>query len=139
MLRILTAGCMIVERTGMVDIDAAADFQRKRVERILAARRERWAIAAADAERIVAMIVRKYQPDAVYQWGSVLRPEKFTEVSDIDIAVEGVDDPAQFSELLGEAEDMTRLPLDIVQLEHIEPEFRELIVRYGRCVHERTN
>lgn len=123
----------------MVDIDAAAEFQRKRVERILAARRERWAIAAADAERIVAMIVRKYQPDAVYQWGSVLRPEKFTEVSDIDIAVEGVDDPAQFSELLGEAEDMTRLPLDIVQLEHIEPEFRELIVRYGRCVHERTN
>ena len=122
----------------MVDLDAAAEFQKKRVERILAARRERWTVAAADAERIIAMIVQKYQPDAVYQWGSVLRPERFTELSDIDIAVEGMSGERFFA-MLGEAEDLTRLPLDIVQLEHIEPEFRELIVRYGRRVYERRN
>ena len=122
----------------MVDLDAAAEFQKKRVERILAARRERWTVAAADAERIIVMIVQKYRPDAVYQWGSVLRPERFTELSDIDIAVEGMSG-ARFFAMLGEAEDLTRLPLDIVQLEHIEPEFRELIVRYGRRVYERRD
>ena len=122
----------------MVDLDAAAEFQKKRVERILAARRERWTVAAADAERIIVMIVQKYRPDAVYQWGSVLRPERFTELSDIDIAVEGMSG-ARFFAMLGEAEDLTRLPLDIVELEHIEPEFRELIVRYGRRVYERRD
>ena len=121
----------------MVDIKAAARFQRERAARIAAARRRRWEAAEADARRIVEMIVDRYRPAAVYQWGSVLRPDRFTELSDIDIAVKGVLDVRQFSALLGDAETMTDFPIDIVQVERIEPEFRDLIVTYGRCMHER--
>ena len=32
---------------------------------------------------------------------------------------------------------MTEFPVDIVQLERIEPEFRELLLKKGRIVYER--
>jgi len=94
--------------------------------------------AASDAERIIAMIVRDYEPRRVYQWGSLLRPGAFRAYSDIDIAVEGVTDPEQFFALLGQAQAMTRMPVDIVQMEKIAPEYAEDIRRSGRLVYERT-
>ena len=61
---------------------------RDRIE-VLEGRR---AQAVSDSGAIVDMIVRKYQPVRVYQWGSVLRPGGFRDYSDIDIAVEGIAD-----------------------------------------------
>ena len=93
--------------------------------------------ATADAERIVAFIRDAYRPTRILQWGSVLEPELFREYSDIDIAVEGISDAEKFFSLLGDAEKMTEFPVDIVQLERIEPEFRELLMQKGRIVYER--
>ncbi|MFW5643112.1 MAG: hypothetical protein ACOCYQ_03710 [Alkalispirochaeta sp.] len=42
-----------------------------------------------------------------------------------------------FFTLLADAEKMTDFPLDIVQLERIEPEFRELLLQKGRIIYER--
>ena len=93
--------------------------------------------AAQDATAIVAMIRERYRPQRIYQWGSVLHPQRFREYSDIDIAVEGITDPESFFRLLGDAEALTSFPVDTVQLEHVEPAYRTLIQRHGAIVYER--
>ena len=94
----------------------------------------RWREAVADSAAIIEMIKAEYNPRAVYQWGSVLNREQFSSISDIDIAVEGLQSAEAFFELIGKAERLTRLPLDIVEIEHVEPAYVRLIKEYGRCV-----
>ena len=93
--------------------------------------------ALQEAEAIVAMIAAEYGPERIYQWGSVLRPGGFKEYSDVDIAVEGVGDARAFFSMLAVAEKMTRFPLDLVQIERIEPEYAEDIRQHGRVVYEK--
>lgn len=108
--------------------------QRKR--RIRASRnRALWRKASRDADRIVETIVREFEPCGVYQWGSVLTPEAFDEHSDIDIAVEGLGSARRYFELLARVESMTGFPLDLVEMEHIEPAYAALIRRHGRRRH----
>ena len=70
------------------------------------------------------------------QWGSLLDLEQFDENSDIDIAIEGITEAERYFALLGDAMEMTRFPLDIIQLEKIEPEFAELILLKGKIIYE---
>ncbi len=95
--------------------------------------------AVADCSAIVRMIVQRYNPIRIYQWGSLLRPELFREYSDIDLAVEGVREPEQFFRMFGDAERMTGFPLDLLDIEKIEPEFAEIIKMKGIVVYEREN
>ena len=97
---------------------------------------ERFHAATKDFDRIVRMIVEKYRPRRIVQWGSLLRPDHFDEHSDIDIATEGILDAETWFALLGDAMELTRFPLDIVQLEKIEPEFAAQILRKGKVVYE---
>jgi predicted nucleotidyltransferase len=113
------------------------DFLERRQARRQEKRRALHEQAARDADAIIAMIRERYDPARIVQWGSVLAPERFREYSDIDIAVEGLLDPEQFFSVIEEAEDLTSFPVDIVQLERIEPEYRELILQKGRVVYER--
>ncbi|TVQ36201.1 MAG: nucleotidyltransferase domain-containing protein [Spirochaetaceae bacterium] len=92
--------------------------------------------AAAQARDVVELIGQRYRPRRIIQWGSVLHPELFREFSDIDIAVEGITDPELFFRLVGDAEKLTTFPLDIVQLEQIDPAYRALILRKGVVVYE---
>ncbi len=94
--------------------------------------------AAADAHAIIDMIVEKFRPNRIYQWGSLLRPGGFKPYSDIDVAVEGVVDTERFFALLGQAQSLTDFPVDIVQLEKIAPEHADDIRKYGRLVYERS-
>ncbi len=116
--------------------DAAA-FLRAKHERIVAANRQRWEQARADAGRIIAHIAAQYHPRRIYQWGSVLRPERFNEMSDIDIAVEGIDSAERWFALYGDAMKMTDFPLDLVQFERIEREYRAYIIEHGKVMYER--
>ncbi|TVR66317.1 MAG: nucleotidyltransferase domain-containing protein [Spirochaetaceae bacterium] len=93
--------------------------------------------AEADARRIVELIRSRYEPHRIVQWGSLLDPESFREYSDIDIALEGITEAETFFRLLAEAEQLTSFDLDIVQLERIEPEYRDLILRKGKVLYER--
>jgi predicted nucleotidyltransferase len=99
-------------------------------------RRRLWAQAKQDADAIVAMIIELHSPVRIYQWGSVLEPAHFAEYSDIDIAVEGLRGPEEYFALIGQAEKLTRFPIDIVEIEHIEPEYAEIIRTYGVLRHE---
>lgn len=93
--------------------------------------------AVADVKDIVNMIVERYDPIRIYQWGSVLRPGGFRDYSDIDIAVEGITDAQPFFRMLADAQALTHFPLDIVQIDKIAPEYAEDIRHHGKVVYER--
>ena len=84
------------------------------------------------------MIIEKYNPAALWQWGSLLDQKHFSEISDIDIALEGVVDPAVFFKILKDAEGMTSFSLDIIQMETVEPIFAAKIKQNGKVIYERN-
>ena len=100
---------------------------------------QRFQRATVDAERIIHMIIDRYAPTSIYQWGSLLEYRRFNELSDIDIAVTGLSQASTVFHLMGDAEDMTDFPLDIVELERIAPLHRESIIRKGKLVYERPS
>ena len=95
----------------------------------------RFRVAWADFDRIVAMIAREFAPRRIWQWGSLLHRRHFSRRSDIDIAVEGLGSAERLFRLHARAEELTRLPLHIVELERIQPEYAHLIRTSGRLVH----
>ena len=120
------------------DIQAARrSLAKRRLKRKLALD-ERFEDATRDFEQIIKMIIKQYNPGAIYQWGSLLNRDAFSEISDIDVAVQGIKSAENFFSLCRDAEELTDFPLDIVELEKIEPEFKDLILDYGRKVYERT-
>lgn len=84
-------------------------------------RRARLEKARADFDIIVAHIIQKYRPIRVYQWGSLLDDRRFTEISDVDIALEGLQGPLDGLHVLADAEEMADIAVDIVELERIHP------------------
>lgn len=95
--------------------------------------------AQLDFERIRDMLIQKYHPKRIYQWGSLLRPERFRDISDIDIAVEGLDDPLAGLHALDEACGLTRFPVDLVEMERIHPAHAKTIREEGKLVYESTS
>lgn len=125
------------EQNKTFNIQAAAENLRKRFEKRNQERLRLHEKASQDCAAIIEMIIGKYNPRRIYQWGSLLNPVQFNENSDIDIAVEGVIPVEDFFGLLGDAMRMTGFSLDIIQIEKIEPEFAEKIRRHGKVVYER--
>lgn len=119
------------------DIETVRAFVRRREARRKRLLEERLAEARRDFDRIVQYLIREYRPLRIYQWGSLLHPERFSEISDIDIAVEGLTDPLAGLDAAAGAERLTRLPVDLVELERIHPAHAESIRREGRLIHER--
>jgi predicted nucleotidyltransferase len=123
-----------------VGFDYAAAAQRLRTreaERVSDLDR-RLQQARQEAAAIIAMIVAKYEPTRIWQWGSLVHGRGFSTVSDIDIAVEGVTEPARFFAMFGDAEELTTLPLDLVQIEKIEPVHADSVRRKGLLVYDRS-
>ena len=118
------------------DIQAArrhlAERERLRQEKL----DERFARACQDVDAIIAMAVRVYDPERIYQWGSLLDRDRFTEASDIDLAVEGMGPVERFFNLVRDAEALTRFPLDLVEMERVDPLHARSIREKGRLVHE---
>ena len=120
----------------MLDIKKIKENLHKREKIKKQSRLKRFDAATRDFSAIVQMIINRYSPKKIVQWGSLLLSEQFDENSDIDIAIEGIVDAARYFALLGDAMELTRFPLDIVQLEKIEPEFAELILLKGKVIYE---
>jgi len=121
----------------MIDIQKARATLERRVDERARANGARHEQAVRDAKAIVEAIAREYHPSRIWQWGSVLSPGTFGPRSDIDIAVEGITDAETFFRLLGDAMQLTRFRVDIVQMERIEPEFADIIRMKGKVVYER--
>ena len=82
-------------------------------------------------------MIKRYNPVKIYQWGSLLKADGFDMNSDIDIAVEGINSTENFFELYGEALSMTNFPIDIVEMEKIDPIHAESIKKHGKVVYEK--
>lgn len=95
--------------------------------------------ATDDFDKIVKMIIKKYNPGRIYQWGSLLNKETFSEISDIDIAVEGIISAQTFFAMYRDADKLTRFPLHLVQIEKIRPVYAKWIKRDGQIVYEKRN
>ena len=98
---------------------------------------DRFRRASDDFSAIVSMTIRDYAPLRIWQWGSLLDRSRFSEISDIDIAVEGILGEERFFALWGAADRMTDFSLDLVQLEKIHPLHAQTIRERGRLVYER--
>jgi len=122
---------------GSVDIRQAKRFQQEKADRRHRLLDERHGRAVADFDRIVALIAERYVVQRIWQWGSLLDRSRFTEMSDIDIALEGVAGPREFFGILGLAMEQTALPVDVIELERVAPEVANRIRATGRLVHER--
>ena len=118
-------------------VDSAAAARRvvsrhaERRERL----RRRLQTAQRDAARIISTIAEEYPPRRIYQWGSLVHTERFREISDIDIAIEGMTcDERTLARIRALAESMTDLHVDLVVMERLEHGRAELIRRFGRVV-----
>ncbi len=121
----------------MVDISEVKKFLNKRDEEKKANNYRLFDQALRDRNNIVDMIIKDYNPERIFIWGSLLDKDKFRDYSDIDIAIEGSFSAKEFFDMYGKAEKMTDFPLDIVELDKIEPEFRDSIMRRGKILYER--
>jgi predicted nucleotidyltransferase len=119
-----------------IDLDKVRAFLDGKRERTRRARTALLEQAQSDARAIIERIARAYNPSRIYQWGSLVEPGHFTELSDIDIALEGLRGAEEYFAILGEVMGMTAFPLDIIELEKVDAETAEGIRRRGRIVHE---
>ena len=117
---------------------SARRFLHLREETRREALQRRLQAARRDFDRIVDLVVEKYRPTRIYQWGSLLHPGAFSEKSDIDIAVEGIASSDDFLALYGEACELTRFELDLVQIEKAYPAHAASIRERGRLIYDRT-
>ncbi|MCY4628063.1 MAG: nucleotidyltransferase domain-containing protein [Acidobacteria bacterium] len=122
-----------------VDLERARAFQAEKERRREARIDARFEQATRDADAIVAAIAEQVNPRRIYQWGSLLDRPRFSEISDIDLAVEGLSGPAEFFRTLGIAMDGTNLPVDVIELEKVPEDIAERIRSRGAVVHERRD
>jgi predicted nucleotidyltransferase len=120
------------------DTETITTFVRTRVREREAARAELLAKARADCDAVVARISRDVGPERIYVWGSLVQTRHFSELSDIDIAVEGAPDATRLYEVAAETQRMTDFDLDIVRIESIHPAYADFVRRRGRVVYERA-
>lgn len=114
-----------------IDIKAARKFQQDKLKKQQEELDKKFQQACQDFNAICEMIIRDFQPESIYQWGSLLERNKFSAISDIDIAVSGIKDARKYFQLLKKAEELTDFPLDIIQLEKIHPLHKEMILKKG--------
>ena len=122
-----------------VDLEQVRAFLAGRERRRRARLDERYARATRDARAIVAEIAAQVNPHRIYQWGSLLDRNRFSEISDVDIAVEGLNGAAEFFQVLGIAMNGTSLPVDVVEMEKLPADVAERIRQRGALVHERQD
>ena len=72
----------------------------------------------------------------VLTWGSILRPDRFCEISDIDLCIAGIDDPREWSRLERALLDATTFSLDLVRWEELIEPHRESILARGKVMYE---
>lgn len=121
-----------------IDIDNARAFMVEKNAKREAELDRAFCQATADFDRIVNYITEKYNPKRIWQWGSLLNRSHFSEISDIDIALEGIRDPQVFFDIIGYAANLSSFPVDIVEIENVGEENAVHIREKGRCVYEHS-
>ncbi len=119
------------------EYDAAREFIQLKSERNKHKSYELYKKAKKESEDIIEIIKNSFSVKRIYQWGSILSPERFDENSDIDIAIEGLDSVEDFFKLYGIALKKTSFPLDLIEMEKIDKLNRNSIIENGKLIYER--
>ena len=119
-----------------IDIASAAKRIVREDELVRAQRQARYQQARSEFEAALGAAQSFPAVRKIITWGSILRPERFTERSDIDICVEGIDDPREWSRLERTLLDLVTLPLHLVRWEELMSPYRESILARGEVVYE---
>jgi predicted nucleotidyltransferase len=119
------------------DYKGARAFLEKKEKALQRENRKLFNRATLDVNKMIDLTIKKYNPKRIYQWGSLLHPEEFDKLSDIDIAVEGLKSAKKFFDLYGDLERLTRFSLDLVEIEKMDPIYANSIRDYGKLVYER--
>ncbi len=119
------------------NIKKAKKFLKHKKEEQEKKRSELFQKAWQNFHTIVYMLIEKYHPKRIYQWGSLLNKRCFSEISDIDIAVEGITSPEKFFAMYEDAKQLTDFFLDLIQIEKIHPLHADNIKKRGKLVYER--
>ena len=122
-----------------VDLELVRAFLADPEQRRRARLDERYTQATRDVRAIVSEIAAQVNPRRIYQWGSLLDRNRFSEISDVDIAVEGLSGAAEFFQVLGIAMNGTALPVDVVEMEKLPADVAQRIRERGALVHERRD
>ncbi len=93
--------------------------------------------AVDDFNRMAKFIIETYNPKRIWQWGSLLNRKHFSEISDIDIALEGLHSYEEYAAILADLSAMTAFPVDLVEMERIGMANASHIRKFGRMVYER--
>ena len=104
------------------DYSAARVYLQQKHVALQAQRLVLWQQTHADAQAIIEMIAHRYAS------------QHFSEASDIDLAVAGVD-AVTFLHLIGDAEALTDFSLDILRWEEVPPVFQKTILAKGKVVY----
>ncbi len=105
-------------------------YRRRREQRqqALAARRaQAWQVARAAA----ALLKEQFGAAQVAVFGSLLRPEKFYERSDVDLAVWGLDEREYFKAVSRLLDLDPEISVDLVEIEFATPHLRAAIEQEG--------
>ena len=121
------------------DFQKARQFLLQKEQKRKQILENRYADALNDFNVIVNHIIKNYNPLRIYQWGSLLTKDHFSEISDIDIGLEGIDSIEDMFKIYGDVLDISSFKVDIVQMEKIEPEFADIIKEKGKIVYERKD
>ncbi len=89
-------------------------------------------------DEIIDVVKDHLQPDRIILFGSRAKGKK-KEYSDFDIAVEGVEMDIRKERLLKDAldEKLGIFSVDIIDLDHAESDFRELVLQTGKVLYEK--
>lgn len=119
----------------MFNYSSAYQYLQDKQSKIKSKRFSLWKKANSDSLAIIEIIIEKYHPEKIIQWGSILNPKHFSEVSDIDLAIAGVDS-ITFMNLLADAENLTDFSLDLVRWEEVCPPFQKVILMKGKVIYK---
>ncbi|MFP4301430.1 MAG: nucleotidyltransferase domain-containing protein [Alkalispirochaetaceae bacterium] len=108
--------------------------ERRRREAQEAAQRKLVDKAERAAKQVFKHVIAEYEPEEIYLAGSLVDSDRFTEISDIDIAISGLS-PEELEEVSDWAEEKSSYPVDILDLDRAEQLHIDSIRRSGRRVY----
>ena len=123
-----------------IDVQASRDWliTRERAAYQLRERRRRAAFDAVGAA-VRAIAPRYPQVRRAFLFGSVTRPGGLSEISDLDVAVEGMLGAEEFFALWRELEQtVDEWPVDLVELDRRAAHFARRVWETGELIYERT-
>lgn len=108
--------------------------ERRRREAQEAAQRRLVNKAERAADQIVKHVISEYEPKEIVLAGSLVDSDRFSEISDIDIAVSGLTSE-ELEEISEWAEEKSSFPPDILDLDQAEQFHIDSIRKSGRKVY----